>query len=127
AISSWPTPTAREFGIRDVGRLKARRAECKARTGNGNGFGLTLQQQVALLAWPTPTAVTDTGGTALCKWGGTRSREKLREAVGNTVLNGALNPAFPCWLMGYPPAWNDAAPTAMPSSRKSRPNSSKRQ
>ena len=75
--------------------------------------------------WPTPTAVSDTGGPALNKWGGTRSREKLRGAVGNTVLNGALNPAFPCWLMGYPDAWNDVAALVTPSSRKSRKSSSK--
>jgi hypothetical protein len=36
-------------------RLEARRAECKERTGNGNGFGLTLGQAAPLLAgWPTP-------------------------------------------------------------------------
>jgi hypothetical protein len=79
-----------------------------------------------ILGWPTPTAVTASGGGALCKWGGTRSRQRLREAVGNTVLNGALNPAFPCWLMGYPTAWLSCADSGMPSSRKSRKPSSKR-
>jgi hypothetical protein len=33
---------------------------------------------------------------------------------------GALNPEFVCWLMGFPPEWDACAPTAMPSSRKSR-------
>lgn len=54
--TSWPTPSAQEFGALDVERMEARRAECKARTGNGNGFGLTLAQAVVSLAsWATPT------------------------------------------------------------------------
>lgn len=38
-----------------------------------------------------------------------------------TEKPGALNPQFVCWLMGFPPEWDACAPTAMPSSRKSRP------
>ena len=83
-----------------------------------------LTQQVGLiLGWPTATTSTKTGGAALCKMGGTRSRERFREAVGNTVLNGALNPDFLSWLMGFPDEWSKSAVTAMPSSRKSRPSS----
>lgn len=89
--------------------------------------GIPLTQQVGqilvgmadvILGWSTPTAITDTGGAALCKWGGTRSRQRLKEAVGNTVLNGALNPEFPLWLMGYPTEWLSCADLETPSCHK---------
>ena len=55
--------------------------------------------------WPTPTVVTDTGGAALCKWGGSGSRKKFKTMVTPAELNGALNPTWVEWLMGWPLAW----------------------
>jgi hypothetical protein len=70
-------------------------------------------------SWPTPTGVTDTGGAALCKWGGAGSRAKLRTMVSPEELNGALNPTWVEWLMGFPLGWTVCNPSATPSSRKS--------
>ena len=58
--------------------------------------------------WPTPTAVTATGGAALCKWGGTGARAKLRTMVTPKELNGPLNPEWVSWLMGWPKGWSSS-------------------
>jgi hypothetical protein len=55
-VGGYPTPSASGFEAVDAGRLLERRAECKERTGNGNGFGLTLGQFACLTGYPTPTA-----------------------------------------------------------------------
>jgi hypothetical protein len=60
--------------------------------------------------WPTPTAMTATGGAALCKWGGSGARAKLRTMVSEKELNGALNPEWVEWLMGWPIGWTDSRP-----------------
>lgn len=63
--------------------------------------------------WPTPTAVTNTGGAALCKWGGSGARAKLRTMVTKEELNGSLNPQWVAWLMGWPIGWTSLEPLAM--------------
>ena len=73
-----------------------------ARPTSGNEFGY----------WPTPTAMTATGGAALCKWGGSGARAKLRKMVSSKELNGPLNPEWVSWLMGWPLGWSSLQPLA---------------
>lgn len=53
-FSSWPTPEAGGFNLRDPDWIE-RRQQQRARRINGNGFGLTLGMAVTLAGWPTPT------------------------------------------------------------------------
>lgn len=57
-FTSLPTPAANEYEQRDSEALMKRRQECKERTGNGNGFGLTLGNTAMLASVPTPMAGT---------------------------------------------------------------------
>ncbi len=106
----FPTPTS------TLGSNGGLVTPSKAREGG------TLIEAVSARMWPTPTVVTDTGGAALCKWGGSGARAKLKTMVSPQEFNGSLNPTWVAWLMGYPPEWLNCAPSATPSSRKSRRN-----
>lgn len=52
----WATPSAAGFTAVDVPKMLDRRNRLKESKKNGNGFGLTLEQQIAVMNWPTPRA-----------------------------------------------------------------------
>lgn len=120
----WATPTARDH------KSPLASAETHARNSR------PLSEQVGAALWPTPTAGDGS------KLDATQPVIERRLAAGKqvgiagavrvfgatpsgsperTASPGALDPAFVSWLMGYPPEWLSCAPSAMRSSRKSRP------
>lgn len=115
AAALWATPTSL----------------APANNGNneaGNSAGLVSIRAHLLHLWSTPVA-DDTGmrtkpyaqgGTALSLMAATTLGLAPTGSSATTEKPGGLNPAFVCWLMGFPAAWDVCAPTATPSSRKSR-------
>ncbi len=76
--SSWPTPDATVRNLNDPD-VQTRRDAMKAKHGNGNGFGLNIQQAAALSSWSTCSSrdYKDTAGmatTSVNPDGSTRTR-----------------------------------------------------
>lgn len=74
--------------------------------------------------WPTPTAVDGARGlTTRPQDTGIPLPQRVGQVLGippagssaTTAKRGVLNPAFPCWLMGYPPEHLSCGATAMQS------------
>jgi hypothetical protein len=87
-LFGYPTPEAGCFGMADAERLLARRAATKERTGNGNGFGLTLGQMVPLVfGYPTCEASDATGGRVSKEIGGMRPSGAKRAVTLGTVVS----------------------------------------
>lgn len=131
AMAMWPTPSASGFEAKDAQTLLDRLDRCKESTGNGNGFGLTLGQFACLESamWLTATAVDGARGlTTRPQDTGIPLPQRVGQVLGipptglsdTTGKRGVLNPAFPCWLMGYPLAHLSCGVTAMQSSHRSR-------
>ncbi len=119
--ATWSTPSA---------------ADGKGTTGGGQNSSLRTQTHAS--TWPTPTANDHKGSgpTVMRQDGVDRTWQRLDYATeqgmpgampngqpAQTEKRGALNPEFVSWLMGFPPEWDACAPTATPSSRRSRQKS----
>lgn len=121
-MALWPTPTSL----------------APAKNGNneaGNSAGLVAIRAHALAMWPTAQASDHRIGMPE-RYQGAQSlngkRSNLNDAAARhgaelagssatTEKPGALNPAFVCWLMGFPAEWDACAPTVTRSSQRLRP------
>ena len=127
----WPTPKAREGGHSEtyspklgevVGWATPTPRDHKDGAGTLENVPVNalLGRQVRTAApWGTPRNAEkghSTGNEARSKKPRGRLEDQLYGA--ETESTGALNPAFTCWLMGYPAAWDACGATAMRSSRK---------
>ena len=95
-MSGWPTPNAQNFNDGEsIETWEARRQQNLAKGINGNGQGtpLAIAAQLAGVRNPRNAA----GQTTI-------------SSPAATTRSGVLNPAHSRWLMGYPRAWDEAAP-----------------
>jgi hypothetical protein len=108
AMAGWTTPQAHDTSGRSDTQKEIH--------GTKHGCAC-LVQDAKLAGWQSPTA-QNSRHTRI-----TASGTLLTGSGAGMESGGQLNPAHSRWLMGFPPAWDDCAVTAMPSSRRSPPRS----